>query len=263
MPSHTRALPPAKDIVGVILTLNEIHHIAGCIRSLQSFLDHVVVLDSGSSDGTRELARKCGATVLLHPFKDYAHQRQMALDLLRCEWVLFVDADERISAPLGQEIGEICKDPDLKGAWIPRINYIVQGPVQWGGFSPDAQLRLLRRAHASYREATAVHEIATVDGPTCTLVNPITHFNYDSWRQFHAKQMKYAFIEAQHTPTGDRIPGWTLLKRFLHIFRYRYLQLQGWKDGWLGLQLALMLAWYYGSLPYVLALLQLNKEEKD
>ena len=262
MTSASPDLPHGHGIAGVILTLNEVQHIAACIRSLQPFLDHIVVLDSGSSDGTRELARQCGASVLLHPFRDYAHQRQMALDLIQCEWILFVDADERIPRALGQEIREVCTDATLNGAWIPRVNYIVRDHVRWGGFSPDAQLRLLRRTCASYREAAAVHETAAVHGPTCTLENPLIHFNYDSWSQFHAKQLKYARFEARRTSTGDRVPGWTLLKRFLQVFRYRYLQLEGWKDGRLGLQLAVWLAWYYGLLPYALALLQPNRENK-
>ncbi len=255
-------MPPVSRIAGVILTLNEGQNITACIRSLQPFLDHVVVLDAGSSDGTRELARECGATVLWHPFTDYARQRQKALDLVRCEWILFVDADERVPPALGQEIRAVCTDDTLHGAWIPRVNYIVQGPVRWGGFSPDAQLRLLRRTHASYREAAAVHETATVKGPVCTLQHALIHFNYDSWDQFHAKQMKYARFEARHTATDAHVPGWTLLKRFLQVFRYRYLQLQGWKDGGLGLQLAVRLAWYYGVLPYVLAVLQPHEERK-
>ncbi len=116
MTSASPDLPHGHSIAGVILTLNEVQHIAACIRSLQPFLDHIVVLDSGSSDGTRELARQCGASVLLHPFRDYAHQRQMALDLIQCEWILFVDADERIPCALGQEIREVCTDTTLNGA---------------------------------------------------------------------------------------------------------------------------------------------------
>ncbi len=261
MSPATCAAPTPPSVVGVILTLNEAQHITACIRSLQRFLDHVIVLDSGSIDGTRQLAQQCGAMVLLHPFTDYAHQRQFVLDVIQCEWILFVDADERVPAALGREIQEACRDATLHGAWIPRRNYIVHGHVQWGGFSPDTQLRLLRRIYTSYQTAAPVHETAVVEGPTRTLDHPLTHFNYDSWAQFHTKQMQYARFEARHTPTRDRVPGWALLRRFLQLFRYRYLRLQGWQDGWLGLQLAVLLAWYYGVLPYAMALIQPPEED--
>lgn len=252
-------------MAGVILTRNEAHHIVACIRALQQFLSCIVVLDSGSTDGTVELARACGAFVLGHSFRDFAHQRQKALDMIAREWILFVDADERVPPALGAEILEVCQagvqDPNLGGACLPRLNYIVAGQPRWGGFSPDLQLRLLRRRCASYRHSAQVHETAAVTGEVRTLRTALIHYNYDSWHQFHAQQWIYARLAARTTRTDDSRPGWIICKRTAQLFRYRYLHLAGWKDGWLGLRLALWLAWYYGGLPYILALLHTPEGE--
>lgn len=259
-------MPPSADgPVGVILTLNEVHHISACVASLRKFLSHVVVLDSGSTDGTVEMARLCGAAVIHHPFANYGAQRQAALDLIDGEWILFVDADERIPPALGEEIRALCRqgarDDALGGARIPRVNHIVTGPVQWGGFSPDFQLRLLRRSQASYAVDDLVHETAAVKGAIQDLETPLIHYNYHSWRQFHAKQMGYARLEARTTAAAGSVPAWELLKRLLHQFQYRYVTLSGWKDGVRGLWLAALLAWYYGFMPYALALFQGEENE--
>lgn len=263
------ALTASAQPIGVVLTYNEAVHIAACIRSLQRFLRYVVVVDSGSDDGTVEVARLCGAAVIQRPFVDYASQRQAALDALRGEWILFIDADERVPPALGAEIAQLCRagqaQPRLAGARLPRRNCIVAGVPSWGGFHPDWQLRLLRRARASFRGAEPVHETAAVQGQVRDLRCPLWHYNYDSWRQFHVKQWRYARYAARRTDTRDPVPGWALLTRFLRLFRYRYVQLAGWRDGALGLRLAVWLAWYYGVLPYALALgaRRVDREDRE
>lgn len=257
-PAPRDSAPDASSIVGIVLTRNEVQHIAACIGSLRKFLSRIVVLDSGSTDGTREIARACGAWVVLRPFADFASQRQAALDLVRAEWVLFVDADERIPAALAAEIIALCKDDVGARAWagatMPRRNYIVNGVPQWGGFSPDRQLRLLRPARSSYVDSPPVHERPTVQGRIYALQHAMIHFNYRTWDQFHAKQRRYAALEARRTDWRMPWPVSALTRRFLRLFYYRYIALAGWKDGLLGFRLALCLAWYYGPLPMAMAL---------
>ncbi len=257
-PSCSVLDPAELEIVGVILTRNEASEVAACIASLQQFLTKVLVLDSGSTDHTREIAKECGAMVVIRPFTDFASQRQAALDLVDRKWVLFVDADERIPEDLAMEIATFCRGDGETRAWaganMPRRNHIVDGIPQWGGFSPDRQLRLLRPECSSYAKSPPVHEYPFIEGPIYEFQTPMIHFNYRSWKQFHAKQRHYAELDAHNADRDMVLPLLSMCRRFLRLFYYRYWQLAGWKDGWLGFKLALLLAWYYGPLPIAVAL---------
>ena len=111
-------------LIGIVLAHNEEDHIMDCIHSLR-WVDEVVVFESNkSTDRTIELAEKAGARVIRHDFEDFAQQRNAALEMVDAEWILFLDADERIPAALSSEIRRILKDPQHHGYWIPRHNYI-------------------------------------------------------------------------------------------------------------------------------------------
>jgi len=238
-------------LVAVILTKNEAAHISACIESLVGWTDAVVVWDSGSTDATPQLAYLAGAQVIERPFDSYAAQRQAALDSLNAEWVLFIDADERVTPALRDEITQTLADPQAAGYWIPRRNVIVGKEMRGGGFYPDYQLRLIRRAGARYVAERAVHEVVVVDGPEAQLREPLLHYNYGSWRQFHAKQHGYARFEAEILATrGIRPRPHNFVLQPLREFRRRYISLGGYRDGLHGLRLALLLAWYYGFVPY-------------
>ena len=201
---------------------------------------------------------ECGAMVVIRPFTDFASQRQAALDLVDRKWVLFVDADERIPEDLAMEIATFCRGDGETRAWaganMPRRNHIVDGIPQWGGFSPDRQLRLLRPECSSYAKSPPVHEYPFIEGPIYEFQTPMIHFNYRSWKQFHAKQRHYAELDAHNADKDMVLPLLSMCRRFLRLFYYRYWQLAGWKDGWLGFKLAVLLAWYYGPLPIAVAL---------
>ncbi len=242
-------------LVAVILTRNEARHIAACVASLCSWVDAVVVWDSGSSDDTAELARRAGALVVQRPFDNYAAQRQAALDTINAEWVLFVDADERATPALAAEVQAVVAHGDAAGYWLPRRNWIVGHEMRGGGFTPDHQLRLMRRDRARYVAEREVHEVVALDGEEGLLAEPLLHFNYDTWAQFHRKQRSYAAYEARIlTGRGVRPRPHNFVLQPLREFRRRFFTLQGWRDGVHGLRLALLLAWYYGLIPYWLLL---------
>ncbi len=244
----------------VILTKNEAAHITHCIESVRGLGDTVVVWDSGSDDATQQLAYLAGALVIERPFDNYAAQRQAALDTLNSEWVLFIDADERMTPALREEILRVIEEPEVderaaNGYWIPRRNVIVGREVRGGGFSPDYQLRLLRRSAARYDTAREVHEVVEVGGVEGRLREPLVHYNYGSWRQFHAKQRSYAAYEARILRgRGVHPRPHNFVLQPLREFRRRFVTLKGYRDGWHGLRLATLLAWYYGAYPYWLLL---------
>lgn len=248
-------------LAAVILTYNEAHNIAECVASLRDWVDAVIVWDSGSSDATAEHAAAAGALVVQRPFDHYAAQRQAALDTIAAEWIFFVDADERATPTLAAEIRHALDNNSGAAApvgyWVPRRNFIVGHEMRGGGFSPDYQLRLLRRGAAHYVRDRQVHEIVELSGPGAFLTNPLIHYNYFSWAQFHRKQRFYAGYEARilaDRGIHPRLHNFVLQP--LREFRRRFVTLGGWRDGWQGARMALLLAWYYGFMPYVILLRQ-------
>ncbi len=238
-------------LVAVILTHNEARHIAECVAAVRPWVDAVVVWDSSSSDGTQAAAIASGALVVDRPFDNFAAQRQAALDAVAAAWILFVDADERVSQALGDEIRVAITSDTIDGYWIPRKNFIVGHEMQGGGFFPDYQLRLLRRAAARYDPAREVHEVVALAGAAGHLRAPLIHYNYATWTQFHQKQRLYAAYEARILAgRGIRARPHNFVLQPLREFRRRFVTLGGWRDGWPGLRLALLLAWYYGFMPY-------------
>jgi glycosyltransferase involved in cell wall biosynthesis len=229
-----------------VLTLNEARHVHACLQSLQ-WADAVVVLDSGSTDGTRAIADESGARLEHHSFVNYSQQRQHALSLVETEWVFFVDADERVSDALATEVRAAVATSHVDGFRIPRRNDFWGHTMRGGGWWPDYQLRLLRTASASFDPDRAVHEVADVEGPVGELTNPLVHLNYDSVDEFRRKQHAYALLAAQRRLAE----GWPYRARQLvslpaREFWRRYVTLGGWRDGPTGWIVCALSAWYEG-----------------
>lgn len=232
-------------ISAVVLTRNEEEHLPACLASL-SWADEVLVLDSGSTDRTRVIARDAGARVETREFTNFGDQRQAALDMATCDWVFFVDADERVPPELADEVRQIVVEQRTEvGWWVPRRNFFWGNEVKYTGWAPDYQLRLLRRQDAHYDETEVVHEVARLDGPDGYLQTPLIHLNYDSWREFFAKQRAYAPYEARRwLAEGRRVRAWTFLLQPVRAFWRRFVTWEGYKDGRLGLLLSLAMSWF-------------------
>jgi (heptosyl)LPS beta-1,4-glucosyltransferase len=251
---------PICQLVAVILTKNEAVHIEACVASLRDWVDEVIVWDSGSSDRTVQLAQAAGALVVERPFDNYAAQRQAVLDSVNASWILFVDADERATPGMADEVHRCIEDEHINGYWVPRRNFIVGYEVTGGGFYPDYQLRLLRREAAQYVTEREVHEIVDVDGAEGYLTCPLLHHNYATWPQFHRKQRFYAGYEARILAArGIRPRPHNFVLQPLREFRRRFFTLEGRRDGLFGLRLALLLAWYYGFMPYWILLTEAGR----
>ena len=146
--------PQSCELTAVILTLNEAKHIQECVESL-AWADKVVVFDSYSDDDTVQLAESAGATVLQCKFENYAQQRNAALDAIETDWVFFVDADERGTPILGEEIREVIATHVEAGWYVPRHNYIFGKLTLGAGWYPDYQLRLLKHGKVRYERPCA------------------------------------------------------------------------------------------------------------
>ncbi|MGC8874325.1 MAG: glycosyltransferase family 2 protein [Chloroflexia bacterium] len=234
---------------------DEERYLAGCLESVRELADELlVVLDPQTRDRTAEIARSLGARVEEVPFVSFAHLRNQALDLCRCPWVFFLDADERATPELCREIATVIrKEPPAEagdavvGYWVPRQNFFFGRPVRHAGWYPDYQLRLLWKARARYPEAQRVHEVVELQGRAQYLSAHLLHYNVDQLAEFQAKQRRYARLEAETLlAKGIRARPRSLLGQPLREFWRRYVYLQGYRDGWLGLYLCAAMAYYTG-----------------
>ncbi|MGW8317845.1 MAG: glycosyltransferase family 2 protein [Candidatus Promineifilaceae bacterium] len=240
-PAAADPSPPA-ELTSVILTYNEEDNIRACIESL-SWSDRIVVFDSFSHDNTVVLAKSAGAEVIQSPFENYAQQRNAALDRVSTGWVFFVDADERGTPTLSQEIRQVIETRPEAGWYVPRHNYIFGRLTLGAGWYPDYQLRLLRHGRVHYERP--VHEISVVDGQIGHLQQPLIHHNYRDTAHFHAKQVAYTKYDAQVLrQAGVRPKLYTPLTQPVRHFWWRYVTLKGYQDGPHGLRLSLYLAYY-------------------
>jgi (heptosyl)LPS beta-1,4-glucosyltransferase len=233
-------------LIAIILTYNEAAHIQDCIRSV-SFADSVLVFDSYSTDATVDLAQQAEAEVAQRVFDNYADQRNAALAAVegQAEWVLFIDADERVSPELAAEIRSAMEQPGYAGWRMPRHNYIFNRLTLGAGWYPDYQTRLLRVGKAHYEPTRKVHEVVVLDGSLGTLQHPLVHHNYRDLAHFTDKQRRYTAYEAQILyQQGIRPKPQNYILQPLRHFRWRFFQLKGYRDGLHGLRLSLLMAWY-------------------
>lgn len=234
----------------VILTKNEEKNIADCIASV-SWADELLVLDSFSDDGTVEIARSHGARVEERRFDNFPSLRNAALDLISNDWVLFVDADERVTPELASEARQAIENDSPVGYWVPRKNLIFGRWMRHTGWYPDYQLRLFRRDRGRYDEAREVHELVILDGEAGHLENPLIHYNYDTLAQFLYKQDFYTDYEAKTMfGQGVRVKWRNFVLQPLREFHRRYVSWEGYKDGLYGLLLSILMA-YYNFMMYV------------
>lgn len=231
-------------LVAIILTHDEASNVTACIESLR-WADSILVFDSFSQDSTVQLAEAAGARVAQRAFDNYSAQRNAALAAVSDEWVYFVDADERSSSEQAAEIRSKITDPAYDGYWVPRHNYIFGHLTRYAGWYPDYQLRLLRRAHAHYDLTREVHELVILDGKAGYLDMPLVHYNYNDLRQFIRKQEIYTDYAAHDLfKQGVSVKPQNYVLQPLRHFIWRFVTLQGYRDGWHGFRLSLLMTWY-------------------
>lgn len=232
-------------ITAIVLTLNEAEHLPDCLTSLRLLTNDIIVYDSGSTDATLDIAVAANARVESRAFDGYANQRNAALRMPDLgSWIVFLDADERLSESGVHEVRAAIAsaDPHVAAMAFPRRNVFFGEALQGGGWWPDYQTRVLRLGHAHYDPRQQVHEIVTCEGPTVRLNVPILHLNYSTWQEFRLKQRAYS-----STLVERRGPTWHPRRREyigapVREFVRRVVTLRGYRDGLIGLRLAATLA---------------------
>jgi glycosyltransferase involved in cell wall biosynthesis len=227
-----------------IIALNEEERIRACLESV-AWADEIVVVDSGSGDKTVTIAREFTDRVLFHAWEGYGAQKNWAVAQCQGDWVLSLDADERVSEPLRAEIAAtLAADPPVAGFRVPRQNFFQDTWIRHGGWYPDHQLRLFRRGRGAFTPS-AVHESVRVDGPIGRLRSPLVHQSYRGIEDFVARANRYSELAARElaaTARGGSLAD--LLLRPAWRFVSMYVLRGGFLDGWRGLVLAVLYAHY-------------------
>jgi hypothetical protein len=219
-----------------VITGNEEERLPGCLASL-SFCDEIVVVDGGSSDRTVEIARAAGARVVENPWPGFATQRNVALDAARSDWVLEIDADERVSPELAAEIRRLIAQPPpgVRMAAIPMRDLFLGSPLGPASRYPRYRHRLFRRGAFRHDESRSVHEGLWPDGPTAPLAGDLEHLLATSWGEALRDARNYARLEAtQRSRLGPAEALAGLFVRPAAKLAYRLLLYGGWRDGWRG-----------------------------
>ena len=246
----------------VIITHNEEANIGRTLASVQPLVadgkGEIIVVDSGSSDRTVEIAKSFGAKVFSEEWKGYAAQKNSAIDKATGDWILSVDADEELSDGLTKEVEEICHGPaedgfgSENGYWLKRQNQFLGRALRHGGFWPDPKLRMFRRGMGRV-ENRAVHETFQVTGRLGTLYYPLLHHSYPTLTDYIDHMNRYSSLGAEMEVVRGR-SGFSLFNivlRPLATFIYNYFFRLGFLDGREGLLLhlyhAVYVSWKYAK----------------
>ncbi len=232
----------AVTISAVLITRNEEARLERCLASL-TWADEIVVVDSQSTDRTVEIARAHGATVHTHAFRDFAAQRNFALERALCDWILMIDADEEVTPEAAAEIRRAAASDSADAFRLPRRNRVFGRFLRHGGNYPDYQTRLFRRGRARY--TGIVHE--RLQGVEClgTLTQPLLHDSYASLTDYRPKLHQYTTLEAAHRGAqGERGSWLKVLVLPPAVFLRAYVLKCGFLDGRAGFTAARLGALY-------------------
>jgi len=226
----------------LIPTKNEARNLGACIDSTR-WAEEVVVVDSGSRDGTIEIARAHADRVLEHEYVNSAVQKNWALPQMAHRWVLIVDADERVTPGLRAEIEAVLADPArADGYWIRRDNYFIGKRIRGAGWQRDKVLRLFDRTKGAY-QALHVHAEVEVAGRVDFLRERLTHDTYRDLDQYFEKFLRYTrWSAADLKARGVRASGSRLFFRPVARFLRQYVLEGGFRYGRHGLVLCMLAA---------------------
>jgi glycosyltransferase involved in cell wall biosynthesis len=219
----------------IVITLNEAENIRACLQSV-AWADEIVIVDAGSGDGTLEICREFTDKILVNrDWGGFGHQKNLALHQATGDWVLSLDADERISSQLQQIIKETVAAPDADAYALPRQAYFLGTAMRHGGWWPDYVLRLFRREAGEFSNVL-VHETVLVQGSIKKLKEPIIHYSYVSLEQLLAKINAYSTAGAAQAHAKQKRGGLAkALGKGCWAFFRAYCLRAGFLDGSAGL----------------------------
>lgn len=227
-----------------IIAKNEADRIANLLKSC-AFADEIVVVDSGSTDGTQAICENGGAKVIFNEWPGYVAQKQFTMEATSSEWILCLDADEEVSPALVKEIIKAMEDAgsEVCAFSMPRLSRYLGRWIRHGGWYPDRKVRLIRRGSGTW-QGVDPHDILVVTGEIRQLKNPILHHVYRGISDQVATINNFSDIYAGQ---GNSRGGWFVVAGLFHAFG-KFVECYFWKLGFLdgipGLIIAVNSAWY-------------------
>lgn len=224
----------------VLATFNEEKNLPECLESIKELADEIVLVDGSSTDNTVAIAKEYGAKVIVTDNPPIFHvNKQKAIDHATKEWILQLDADERVNRALAEEIKEaIHNKSGTFGYWIPRKNWFLGRFLMKGGQYPDYTLRLYKRGRGHLPQKS-VHEQAVVEGKVGYLKHPLMHFADDSFRRYMMRWGRYTDLIA--TELQNKKIGYNLIMAIKYLFvlplwwfLLTYIRHKGFMDSWQG-----------------------------
>jgi len=227
-----------------VITRDEAANIEACLASV-AWADDVLVVDCGSTDRTVEVARAKGARVIVKDWPGYGAQKNFAATQAAHDWILSVDADERVTPELAAEIrARLSGDVAAAGFRIPRVTWHLGRWIRTTDWYPDYQTRLYDRRRARWKERR-VHESVTADGPVAQLAHDLQHYAYRDITHHHQTMDRYTTLAAEDMYASGRRAGWVDV--VLHppaAFLRNYVLRRGFTDGLPGFIISVMNAHY-------------------
>jgi len=242
-------LKKSNNISALMIVFNESKHIEDAINNID-FADEIIVIDSFSTDGTFEKLQKLKhVKVIQREFKNFADQRNFAISQATKDWILFIDADERITEKLKQEIqSEITIPSNIIAYMFKRKYFFKQKRIRFCGFQTDTTYRLFKKGFFKYDETKIVHEMPIIDGKSKILKNDMLHYCFDSAAHYKSKMEHYASLKALELFKKGKKPSvFHFYIRPLYKFLVNYIFRLGFLDGIEGFQICYLSAYgvYY------------------
>lgn len=233
-------------VTATVITFNEAANLGAALESL-SWADEIVVVDSESTDDTVAIARRFTDRVIIRPWPGYVAQKNFAAEQATHDWIVSLDADERVSAPLAEEIRALlAHEPAAPGYRVPRVTFHLGRWIRSTDWYPDYQLRVYDRRRARWT-GRYVHESVKADGPVVDLRGEILHYAYRDLAHHLRTMDQYTTLAARQMFEDGRRAGW--LDLAVHppaAFLRNYLLRGGVRDGVPGLIVSAMNARYVG-----------------
>lgn len=223
----------------ILITKNEAANIRDCLQSV-SWADEIIVVDSGSSDGTPQLAKGSGAIVYSHDWPGFGPQKNRALAYASKDWVFSIDADERVTPEQRVELERAMQEGNADGYFCPRLSQFCGTFIHHSGWYPDYVLRLFKRGKGKFSDSL-VHESIILEGRSEKLKIPLLHYSYLTMDDVERKVEHYSNAAAQQMFQAGKRAGW--MRAALSggwAFIRTYIVRLGVLDGGAGLQIALM-----------------------
>jgi (heptosyl)LPS beta-1,4-glucosyltransferase len=227
-----------------VITLNEAANLAAALDSV-SWADEIIVVDSESRDETVAIARRYTDRVMVRPWPGYVAQKNYAAEQAAHDWILSLDADERVSPALADEIRTLLKNgPSAAGYRIPRVTFHLGRWIRSTDWYPDYQLRLYDRRRARWT-GRLVHESVAADGPVARLQHELQHYAYRDLAHHVQTMDRYTTLAAQQMFEDGRRASWfDLLIHPRFAFFRNYILRGGFRDGSVGLIISALNSYY-------------------